>query len=98
MIMMQHLLWFLLAFPLVRVFPAPIPQAPTASIVPKPGDSVGVRPGAYEEKTRAVQVTMPYPLSDTQQVELEESQYSPWSCFIHGKWTTPFCEDIEEPP
>lgn len=53
--MMYHLLWFLLAFPLVRVFPAPIPQAPTAagtSIVPKPGDFVGVRPGAYEEKTK----------------------------------------------
>jgi hypothetical protein len=53
--MMYHLLWFLLAFPLGRVFPAPIPQSPTAtsaSIVPKPGDFVGVRPGAYEEKTK----------------------------------------------
>jgi hypothetical protein len=37
------------------------------------------RPGAYEEKTKenVSRVTKLYPLSDTQQVESEESQYRP---------------------
>jgi len=43
------------------------------------GDFVGVRPGAYEEKTKenVSRLTRPYLLSDTQRVELEENQYSP---------------------
>ena len=48
--MIYHLLWFLLAFPLVRVFSVPILQAPTAtstSIVPKPGHPVESKSPAH---------------------------------------------------